>query len=54
MLNQIDWRYFNMSGYVPGWPVVPPAPESATLSLSGSSTSSSTQAIATWNDGYLT
>ena len=54
VLNQIDWRYFNIAGYVPGWPVVPPVPESATLSLSGSSTSSSTQAIATWNDGFLT
>jgi len=39
---------------VPAWPMVPPSPESATLTLSGSSTSNATQAVATWSDGYLT
>jgi hypothetical protein len=54
VLSSIDWRYFNTAGYVPSWPLVPPAPESAVLTLSGTSTSSSTQAVATWQDGYLT
>jgi len=54
VLGSIDWRYFNLAGYVPAWPMVPPSPESATLTLSGSSTSNATQAVATWSDGYLT
>ena len=54
VLSSIDWRYFNQAGYVPSWPLIPPAPESAVLTLSGTSTSSSTQAVAIWQDGYLT
>jgi hypothetical protein len=53
VLGSIDWRYFNMAGYVPSWPLIPPAPESATLTLQGQSTSNATQAVATWQDGYL-
>jgi hypothetical protein len=54
VLSSIDWRYFNMAGYAPGWPVIPPAPESGVMALSGTSTSNITQAVATWADGYLT
>ena len=54
VLSSLDWRYFNLAGYAPGWPVIPPAPESAVMALSGQSTSNITQAVATWQDGYLT
>jgi hypothetical protein len=36
------------------WPVIPPAPDRAVLGLSGSSTTSTTQVVATWQDRYLT
>jgi hypothetical protein len=47
VLSSVDWM--NSS-----WPVVPPAPASATLALSGSSTTGNTQVQASWRDRYLT
>jgi hypothetical protein len=55
VLSSIDWTYLTMSaGYANGWPYIPPVPESAVLSLGGSSTNANTQCVATWQDGYLT
>lgn len=36
------------------WPVLPNAPDSTLLSLTGTGTTSSTQVAVTWQDGYLT
>jgi hypothetical protein len=47
VLAWLDW--FNTT-----WPVLPIAPDSTTVGLAGSSTSNATQAVVTWQDGYLT
>jgi hypothetical protein len=36
------------------WPSLPPLPTSILLSLYGTSTTTSSQAVVTWHDGYLT
>jgi hypothetical protein len=36
------------------WPVLPNAPDSTTMALSGTGTTSSSQVVASWQDGYLT
>lgn len=36
------------------WPVLPTAPASTQMTMTGTNTSSSTQVAATWQDGYLT
>ena len=48
VLSAIDWGGFMK------WPVLPNAPDSTALSLTGTGTTSSTQVVATWNDGFLT
>jgi hypothetical protein len=50
VLGSIAWNLL----YGPGWPVIGPAPAWGSMSLSGQSTSASTQVSASWNDGYLT
>jgi len=50
VLTSIDWNYVSSSG---GWPTIPPA-STVTMTYSGTSTTSATQVVATWNDGYLT
>jgi hypothetical protein len=47
VLSSVDWSQSV-------WPYVPPEPQIVIMSLSGSSTSGNTQAVASWNDGYLT
>ena len=36
------------------WPMLPNAPDSTSMALTGSGTTSATQVAATWQDGYLT
>ena len=47
MLSQLDWTQMN-------WPVLPPAPDQTTMSLTGQNTTGVTQVQATWQDRYLT
>jgi hypothetical protein len=47
VLAWLDW--FNTT-----WPVLPVAPASTTMGLTGASTTGSSQAQAVWRDGYLT
>ena len=46
-MAEIDWQDST-------WPIIPPAPAVAYMTLSGDSTSGVTQAEAIWTDGYLT
>jgi hypothetical protein len=46
-LAWLDW-------YNTSWPVLPIAPATTTMAMTGSSTSGATQTQATWQDGYLT
>jgi hypothetical protein len=46
VLASVDWANTT-------WPVLPNAPDSTALGLTGSGTTSSTQVVATWQDGYL-
>jgi hypothetical protein len=48
VLASLDWLEISANG----WPTIP-ARQPTTMSLTGSSTTSATQAVATWNDGYL-
>jgi len=43
----IDWQ-------ASVWPVIPPAPADAYMTLTGDTTSAVTQVVAYWHDGYLT
>ena len=36
------------------WPFLPNSPDSTTMAITGTGTSSTTQVVATWQDGYLT
>ena len=36
------------------WPVLPPLPDATTFALTGTGTTSASQAVASWYDGYLT
>ena len=49
-LSALDWSQLT-------WPVIPPAPDGATMELAGAPgglvTSGVTQVQATWQDGYL-
>jgi len=47
VVASVDWQAST-------WPVVPPAPASAYMTLAGDTTSGITQAVAYWHDGYLT
>jgi hypothetical protein len=47
VMADIDWLHSS-------WPVIPPAPDRAIMSLAGSSTTSVTQVVASWQDRYLT
>ena len=47
VLPSIDWQTSE-------WPVIPPAPASAYMNLTGESATGVTQAVAYWHDGYLT
>lgn len=46
LTSQLDWAGTD-------WPVLPVAPDSTEMTLTGSSTSPITQAIASWRDGFL-
>ena len=46
-LSSVDWSTWR-------WGVLPPGPARAGLSITGTGTTSSSQAQATWRDGYLT
>jgi len=46
-LAWLDW-------YNTTWPILPIQPDTTSMAMTGSSTSGSTQAQATWQDGYLT
>jgi hypothetical protein len=43
----IDWTHTV-------WPVIPSAPDGATMAIAGSATTSATEVLASWQDGYLT
>ena len=47
VMDRIDWQRSS-------WPVLPPAPALTYMTLQGDSTSGTTQAVAIWQDGYLT
>lgn len=47
VMSSINWR-------ATAWPVLPVAPSITYMTLTGSSTSPISQAVATWMDGYLT
>ena len=47
VLSFIDWT-------TQQWPVCPPLPGYVSMQLTGTGTTSSTQVVATWRDGYLT
>ena len=47
VLSLLDWANTT-------WPVLPNAPDSTQLSLAGTGTTTSTQVVASWQDGYLT
>jgi hypothetical protein len=49
LLSYVDWATITAQG---GWPRLPPK-TSVTMTMTGQSTSGSTQAQALWNDGYL-
>jgi hypothetical protein len=46
VMADLDWLHST-------WPVIPPAPDRAIMSLAGTSTTSVTQVVATWQDRYL-
>lgn len=46
VLAFLDW--FNTT-----WPILPAQPATTTMTITGTSTSSATQAVASWQDGYL-
>lgn len=46
VLSELDWVRLI-------WPVLPNAPDSTTMQLTGTGTTSSSQVEATWQDGYL-
>jgi hypothetical protein len=46
VMADLDWIHSN-------WPVIPPSPDRAVMSLAGSSTTSTTQVVAAWQDRYL-
>jgi hypothetical protein len=46
LATSIDWQ-------TSSWPVIPPSPDGAYMTLSGSTTSGITQVQAFWYDGYL-
>lgn len=48
VLTSLDWLEISANG----WPTIP-ARRPTTMSVTGSSTTSATQAVATWNTGYL-
>ena len=48
-LAYVDWPTIYAQG---GWPLIPPR-TNVTMTMTGQSTSSTTQTQATWNDGYL-
>jgi hypothetical protein len=50
VLAQMDWVTVNAQG---GWPRIPPA-TTVTMTMTGQSTSGTTQTQASWNDRYLT
>jgi hypothetical protein len=50
VLAQMDWVTLNAQG---GWPRIPPA-TTVTMTMTGQSTSGTTQTQASWNDRYLT
>jgi hypothetical protein len=47
VMSSIDWQQSV-------WPVLPVAPGSTAMTMTGSSTSQVTQVVATWQDGFLT
>jgi hypothetical protein len=47
VVGQLDWTNTR-------WPVLPIAPDSTTMTISGTNTSGVTQVVATWQDRYLT
>jgi hypothetical protein len=49
LLSYVDWATIYAQG---GWPRIPPK-TNVTMTMTGQSTSGSTQAQALWNDGYL-
>jgi hypothetical protein len=47
VMSSVDWSLST-------WPVLPVSPAVTYMTLAGSSTSPITQALASWNDGYIT
>lgn len=49
VLSQVDWATIAANG---GWPLIP-ARTTVTMTMTGQSTSGSTQTVAYWQDGYV-